>query len=97
MGDFLGDKECTTHHHACECRERKFQELGEALADALRKVEYYKNEFNFYFKACNDQDEEIEKLKEALEEANDVIKFYALCERADSDARKWLTKWEGKV
>jgi len=27
-------KECTTHHHACDCRESKFAELEQQLAEA---------------------------------------------------------------
>jgi len=30
MGDFVGDKECTTHHYACDCREAKIQRLIKA-------------------------------------------------------------------
>ena len=26
-------KECTTHHHACDCREAKFAELEQQLAE----------------------------------------------------------------
>ena len=34
-------KECTTHHHACDCREAKFKQLEcehAALAKALDKA-----------------------------------------------------------
>ena len=35
-------KECTTHHHACDCREAKFKELereNAALREALHNAE----------------------------------------------------------
>ena len=27
MSDFIGDHQCVTHHHACDCREEHFKEL----------------------------------------------------------------------
>lgn len=27
MSDFIGDKKCVTHHHACDCREAQWREL----------------------------------------------------------------------
>ena len=37
-------KECTTHHHACDCREEKFKELEQENA-ALREAKdaYFKH------------------------------------------------------
>lgn len=34
------DRECVTHHHACDCREAKFAAMQEALeaADRLHKA-----------------------------------------------------------
>ena len=46
MGDFIGDRECITHHYACDCREKMFAdriaELESALADErrLRKLDH---------------------------------------------------------
>lgn len=27
MSDFIGDNQCVTHHHACDCREAEFAKL----------------------------------------------------------------------
>ena len=27
MSDFIGDRECVTHHYACDCREEYFRKL----------------------------------------------------------------------
>jgi hypothetical protein len=32
VSDFLGGRECVTHHYACDCRERRFKELEAELA-----------------------------------------------------------------
>ena len=37
------DRECTTHHHACDCREAKFAELEaeiERLRDVLSQIQW---------------------------------------------------------
>ena len=31
MSDFIGDKQCVTHHHACDCREEHFKQLQAEL------------------------------------------------------------------
>lgn len=33
--DFVGDTECVTHHHACDCREARFKRMEEGLRDIL--------------------------------------------------------------
>ena len=41
MSDFTGDRECVTHHYACDCREDYFREVvAENLAfrKAFRKI-----------------------------------------------------------
>ena len=34
MGDFIGDRECVTHHHACDCREATFDLMTKELETA---------------------------------------------------------------
>ena len=53
MSDFIGDRECITHHHACDCREEKFAKMeknltakDERIAElegALEKICYTEN------------------------------------------------------
>ena len=31
-------KQCTTHHHACDCREEKFKELEQDNAELREQV-----------------------------------------------------------
>lgn len=41
MSDFIGDRECITHHHACDCREKMFRNLiseAEGLREALEYI-----------------------------------------------------------
>ena len=38
MNDFIGDRDCTTHHYACDCREDYFKKL-KAENERLKKVE----------------------------------------------------------
>ena len=33
-------KECTTHHHACDCREEKFKQLEQENAALREQVEH---------------------------------------------------------
>jgi len=40
MSDFIGDRECTTHHNACDCRELRFGRLktnSEAMRNLLKE------------------------------------------------------------
>lgn len=70
-----------------------------AEIDALREArDYFKGEFHFYHKACNDQDVEIEKLREENRELRDLIKFCRSWEFAHmhggKEAREVLEKWK---
>ena len=67
-------KECTTHHHACDCREAKFKELerenAELRADKERldwviKDSYY----HFYCKLSNDLEKGRRQIDAARKEA----------------------------
>jgi hypothetical protein len=33
VNDFIGDRQCVTHHHACDCREQRFRELEARCAE----------------------------------------------------------------
>lgn len=39
-------KECTTHHRACDCRERKFREMEQAVNQLKAAVEALKTEIS---------------------------------------------------
>ena len=67
-------KECTTHHHACDCREAKFKELerenAELRADKERldwviKDSYY----HFFFKLSSDLEKGRRQIDAARKEA----------------------------
>jgi len=42
----VSERECITHHHACDCRERKFAELEAKLAIAVEALEVIGDEEN---------------------------------------------------
>jgi hypothetical protein len=46
---------------------RAIEDLQKENEDLKKQVEYFKGEFNFYFKACSDQDDKIETLKKENE------------------------------
>ena len=35
----MSAKHCTTHHHACDCREAKFEALREALRWTIESID----------------------------------------------------------
>lgn len=35
---------CTSHHHACECREQRFAILADAAREAAMELDWLKNE-----------------------------------------------------
>ena len=42
MSDFIGDRQCVTHHYACDCREEKFKKLeaeNKRLREALNQMD----------------------------------------------------------
>lgn len=41
MTDPLPTYQCTTHHHACDCREAKVAELAAAAGDSVRGWQSY--------------------------------------------------------
>ena len=43
-------KECTTHHHACDCREEKFKQLEQenaALREDKERLDYMEKNVDF--------------------------------------------------
>ena len=67
-------KECTTHHHACDCREAKFKELEQENAtlredkerlDWVIKDSYY----HFFFKLSSDLEKGRRQIDAARKEA----------------------------
>jgi hypothetical protein len=67
-------KECTTHHHACDCREEKFKQLEQENAalradkerlDWVIKDSYY----HFFFKLSSDLEKGRRQIDAARKEA----------------------------
>lgn len=74
---------CTTHFHACDCREEMHKEEVEKLNEKLKFVEAQNEELmNSYNSRCIDHKEEIEKLNEIIRIQSEAIEFYA-------DKTKW--------
>jgi hypothetical protein len=44
MGDFIGNKECVTHHPACDCREAYFKKIESELAAVKAERDKLKEE-----------------------------------------------------
>ena len=72
---------CTTHFHACDCREERFEELQAQLDEAVKVVEFYAEEFEY----INHFTEGLLVRKEAS-----LVKFEPLSKRA----REFLAKIE---
>jgi len=88
MGDFIGDKQCVTHHNACDCREEYFRSLktnNEWLKKELAEFQEAEGAicpedvgFVEYIKALKDENKQlraktISSLQREL--ANQCIKF----------------------
>ena len=67
-------KQCTTHHHACDCREEKFKQLEQENAalradkerlDWVIKDSYY----HFFFKLSSDLEKGRRQIDAARKEA----------------------------
>ena len=39
MSDFIGDRQCVTHHYACDCREADYDRLGKENKDLQAKLD----------------------------------------------------------
>ena len=44
---------CTTHHHACDCREHKFAVLNKAALDCAMELDWLKNECGLAQEKCD--------------------------------------------
>jgi hypothetical protein len=67
-------KECTTHHHACDCREEKFKQLEQenaALRADKERLEWVIKDsyYHFFFKLSSDLEKGRRQIDAARKEA----------------------------
>ncbi len=48
MDDFIGVRDCVTHHHACDCREAKFAAIEAENGDIKERIETIKDLAGMY-------------------------------------------------
>jgi len=71
-------KECTTHHHACDCREAEFKALEDRLKEAewlIAKVKELELTLEHRTNECNGAQYENTKLKAELKEMDELADF----------------------
>ena len=61
-------KECTTHHHACDCREEKFKQLEQENAKLREKCMFAESEIILLR-------EDLEELREAFHNADELERY----------------------
>jgi predicted nuclease with TOPRIM domain len=70
-------KQCTTHHHACDCREEKFKQLDQENAKLREKFMFAESEIILLR-------EERDELREALVNADELERY-----SGSDDHRQW--------
>ena len=94
-------RRCVTHHHACDCREKKFRRI-ESERDALRKrVEQLEGALGNLHKWCKAYPEDvfIEPIDAEWERIRDVLNYNGLSLDAisASNMRHVVNKWRDLI
>lgn len=63
--------DCTSHHHACDCREHNIRQLAQATRAAIMELDWIKNEFPIVPHKLT----ELQALIERAHMAVDVVEF----------------------